>query len=613
MAGPQGEVSKDMALQAFALTFEALPGVVAPDGPRDDIKSGTPALSWIRQYWSELTAEQRAVAERHMPPQVVPRGGSGRGVGQRHVKRSCDQDRTATRTPRTATADALREADSLIARINGMLPAGNDIPVAAVTICFVDQNVVSTRPDGTTTVLAGLTDGSVDAGTLDCLVRIYPVAHNPPRLKSTLAHELMHCYKYRITGSTALGDLNVPWVDEGLSDWVAYEIGGLAPTMLEWAPYIMRPETSLMNRSYDAFGLFTHLQNLRGDVWSTIPAIIRASVKDGRENGPAAFDAAVATNRDVVLDTIASSWKRDPARGTAINGIGPWDLKGAGLAYGLGFTNSAPVRNDEATVSVVAFPWGNVIQPVSLFADVVMISPTLRGTSHGRFGYGRAGDMTLAEAMTKTFCTRDGGCACDDGAAPITFTQLDSAEAYVSLTAQDRGDLVTVSGMSKDKFCAERPKPCRNVGGTGAGCAPPSACELLSPEQVGAAVGRNVGEPTSHETPPTSQCYYFREDDPSGFNMTLSITADATHESYLEGMAAMRGFGPVTAINGLGEEAFLVTWDEAWVLSPTGRISVAAVVARQGGILVQASLGIAAGPMTAEATALTRAALEALP
>jgi hypothetical protein len=139
------------------------------------------------------------------------------------------------------------------------------------------------------------------------------------------------------------------------------------------------------------------------------------------------------------------------------------------------------------------------------------------------------------------------------------------------------------------------------------------ACTLLSVEQVSAAAGRDVGVATVHQNPPTTTCYYLREDDATGFNMSVAITTGATHESYQQGVATMRQLGSVNAIDGLGDEAFTVTWDEPWGLSPTGNISVVAVLARRGGFLVQASLGIAGTPMTVQAVAVARAALHALP
>src|SRR5688572_12447073 len=61
--GPDGEVDLQTALDAFALAIGPVPGAQpvtgAPPEPHE-VKSGTFAVRWIMNHYSELSAEQKA-------------------------------------------------------------------------------------------------------------------------------------------------------------------------------------------------------------------------------------------------------------------------------------------------------------------------------------------------------------------------------------------------------------------------------------------------------------------------------------------------------------------------------------------------------------------------
>ena len=57
--GPEGEISLEVALQAFALAIGPLPGVATPDGDPTLHVSGTGPLRWVLRNWNDLTPEHQ--------------------------------------------------------------------------------------------------------------------------------------------------------------------------------------------------------------------------------------------------------------------------------------------------------------------------------------------------------------------------------------------------------------------------------------------------------------------------------------------------------------------------------------------------------------------------
>ncbi len=61
--GPNGEVSPEMALEAFALAVAPLPGVTPPTGPPGHIDADL-AVAWVWQVWDQLSPAQQTAIER---------------------------------------------------------------------------------------------------------------------------------------------------------------------------------------------------------------------------------------------------------------------------------------------------------------------------------------------------------------------------------------------------------------------------------------------------------------------------------------------------------------------------------------------------------------------
>ena len=69
--GPNGEVTKEMALEAFSLAIAPLPGVTVPTGaaPTDaEREDGTFAVDWLLPYMNQLTPDQAAAVNAALAP-----------------------------------------------------------------------------------------------------------------------------------------------------------------------------------------------------------------------------------------------------------------------------------------------------------------------------------------------------------------------------------------------------------------------------------------------------------------------------------------------------------------------------------------------------------------
>jgi hypothetical protein len=63
MLGPMGEVSPEMALQAFALAVAPLPGVTPPTGAPGQLDADA-AVAWVSEDWDQLSpAQQTAIKD----------------------------------------------------------------------------------------------------------------------------------------------------------------------------------------------------------------------------------------------------------------------------------------------------------------------------------------------------------------------------------------------------------------------------------------------------------------------------------------------------------------------------------------------------------------------
>jgi hypothetical protein len=123
--------------------------------------------------------------------------------------------------------------------------------------------------------------------------------------EEVVAHEVFHCFQKEITPE-AKYEHN--WIEEGLARWVDLSLfpkTHLAAALKALTEYFASPQKSVFARSYDAVGFWAHVQDVTGNLWSRIPAIVRAGVHD---HDQAALDAALAGGKEAsFLDGWGSS------------------------------------------------------------------------------------------------------------------------------------------------------------------------------------------------------------------------------------------------------------------------------------------------------------------
>lgn len=88
--------------------------------------------------------------------------------------------------------------------------------------------------------------------------------------QTVLAHELYHCYQFQKIGTTAVR-ASPRWLIEGGANYVGESTVGGTATMGEgyWLRYLQNP-ISFLQRDYDGFGLFFHLESKGIDPWQTM-------------------------------------------------------------------------------------------------------------------------------------------------------------------------------------------------------------------------------------------------------------------------------------------------------------------------------------------------------
>jgi hypothetical protein len=285
---PDGTVSKQTALQAFALTYGSLPGVDPPTGTRTRVPSGTLAAGWAIEYLNDLSPALKTAVFKRLGVTGVA------GAGAAHDASYGDPGFVPS-TSLTAEASIWAHQES--AHLPGQPKLGLTIVAgASPNVTEVDKDGDQALADALPVNAAGALD---DAGPY-CRIRVNVEAlTSNEKLQQTLAHEVFHCFEFFLTPTVwyKVG----AWVREGMAEWVASTVTGFDD---EWLlQYVKTAEAPLLQRSYSATGFWGHVQDVDGDLWSKIPQIL-ATV-----SGPAEFVLA-GGDQPQVLSTWASSQLR---------------------------------------------------------------------------------------------------------------------------------------------------------------------------------------------------------------------------------------------------------------------------------------------------------------
>ena len=420
--GPDGSVTVEVALEAFSLAYGPLPGVTVPTGPVGPVRSGTSALRWIVAHWDEIDAAQQAEAIRLVPELAGLAATAEPLAGVTTAKLVAAQ----VRPPTFYTVLAQSMANEIESHVHLHL-----------SLELVAREGRSSTANALADTGVYNAQGGDKGAAAKCVITVTQrgAAEAPADLENTVGHEVWHCYQGQIGGLAWYWYDGVPdWIVEGQAEWVGDSLrpGSAAPF---WATYVADPDTRLFARSYDAMGFYAHLTQSQIDTWSVLAPMILAG------DNAARYEAAGATS-DAFLDSWASGYFRDPAIGP------PWEFDGPGLPALPGPKPlSLSVANGKAA-SFSAAAVTNAIYNLSSSADIIVFEVS---------GHARLGDtVDLQDYVlgSRSFCTKDGGCACPPGTAfsGTPPTPL-STETLLAVTGGPDGTTGTVTGHPIEDLC----------------------------------------------------------------------------------------------------------------------------------------------------------------
>jgi hypothetical protein len=220
---PNGTVSQQTALRAFALAYGPVPGVTRPSGPIGEIPDGTMAAEWVLGYRSRLSPRQLRVVDRLLG--LRSPGASARVAGPPDYG-----DPGWTEDPHLEAV-----AHSYVAAYDAEFGVALPLTVVAGYSTTVLHNPYTggAAPGDA----APLEDAAGDWGAGDphiCRVRLGPVGrtYTAAAQSAGVAHEVFHCFEFYFLGSRAWFSQPKPWIMEGLAVWGSsvWTITFLTPT-----------------------------------------------------------------------------------------------------------------------------------------------------------------------------------------------------------------------------------------------------------------------------------------------------------------------------------------------------------------------------------------------
>jgi hypothetical protein len=428
---PDGSRSLDSALQLFAMAYGPVPGV-EDAGRGSGAVEGTLARRAVLGHYDELTAEQKIAvdawlapdpdapfvligpeAERSSPRNALALSGPGLFI-------AADEEENLT-PAQQAVQDATTDYRFAIEAKIGPIPG----PIKLSFPDIVDPTALADAD--------GIWVNNVYTG---CEIRWFKngLADAALNILLTAAHEVFHCFQAAAIQPRLKYLLAPDWYQEGGAEWVSYVIAGAPQDTGFWTRYVDNPHKPLFARTYDAVGFWADLDATGIDPWPRWKAIWAAY-----DNEPAWV--ATGGEADRFLDSWASGWFRDPARGP------DWEMTGPGIPPGRNVLESVSVSNG-SSAAVQADPYTNAQYNANSGADVFVVT----GTGHIRIS-----DRTIDEPQPigQHFCTKSGGCTCPDGKPP-PFPVTDLAPFFVvAVTGGSTGANANLTGISLEDACKE--------------------------------------------------------------------------------------------------------------------------------------------------------------
>ncbi|HEY4810286.1 MAG TPA: hypothetical protein VIH71_04430 [Solirubrobacteraceae bacterium] len=224
--------------------------------------------------------------------------------------------------------------------------------------------------------------------------------------EEVIAHEVFHCFQKEITPEAKYEG---NWLEEGLARWVDLTLfpnTHLALALKALTEYYASPDKPLFTRSYDAVGFWAHVQDITGDLWKRIPAIVRAGV---HYHNQTAVNAALAGGEETnfLIDWGSSAFDLQ---------AGPTPTWRANSPLGARYwpTSHEPTKIDAST-GVALKPFSTAQLKIEPNAAEPLIKISLDPSVHATFGV--SGGYVDAAITSKTFCsaTNPAECQCPAG------------------------------------------------------------------------------------------------------------------------------------------------------------------------------------------------------
>lgn len=426
-----GRPSFSQALQLFDKVVAHLPGVRRRAGVVGKTTSGTIAIEWLELYKKRLSAAQRAVLQKVVAPHGKAVTIAIPAPPPAHESALAPIAKAAALTPNQFAAIA-REALTRLQQ-HGLAFKHS------VAVRFASKG-----PPGT---LAMSSPGWLEGTSNACDLTIYPLgrAGSLVDVRTTAAHELIHCAESELMASDAERIATPKWIKEGTAEWGSQEVS------LEWSgvahdtdnawPFWLKPTDGFSNldlfkRDYDAVGLYALLKHQGTDVWALIKPLVQAGATRGSAG---AFQEISTRSPSDVFDLWGPTLLARPA-------LGPqWDLNGPGMPH----PQPESFTIDNGTSRAVSIEVrGGLGTGLNVRADIVHIAaPDGVGLFRGPDGV----DRRLGDDL---YCARPQGCQCPDGSDP-GFPEIGRGTGYVGVASPRRVSYLQLGGQSLDSFCKD--------------------------------------------------------------------------------------------------------------------------------------------------------------
>ena len=550
MLGPEGEVSPEMALQAFALAVAPLPGVTPPAGP-NEWPDADAAVAWVSQVWDQLTESQQTAIDRALDSMPDPFSDSGAASA------SAAGVTLAAWQPATAIAErdcglsgpgAVDADNSLAVRpyLEMMKDAAESIAghlrrpsLPKLAVCLVSAQTLAgpslTRVYDAESARVGL------PASCSIFLNADIVGGLGDDLGYLMSFNTFLCFSTTADPAESLASSRArnvrSWVLGGTAAWagatVASEVFGAAggDHLAEvWSSYLMEPGTDLYLRTASAIGFLSQVDQDLPSAWDVIDEMLLGA--DGLES----FYAATG-RRQSFIDLWAGGYFRDASRGP------DWDIVGPGITTDTAEAGSIEVANG-ATEEMAAPEMAVAIADLTTSADV-----TILAGNHLRV---HDGTQDLKDVRNQAYCTGQGsssGCICPQGTPGSGRPPLPplGLESKLALTGVEFGGTATIRGMSLEEYCGSLASP-----------EPSSAhdvCSLLSDAEVTAVIGVPIARQETEGTLDAGWCLKgtvrVEAGDPAGGSF-VSFSISRTRTPLVGEAAAEAGAQTVT---GLGDEA----------------------------------------------------------